>query len=698
MINSNAPIYSSLLLLVALSSASAQETASTPTAPAVIRTESRVVLVDAVVTDKKGNYIRDLKQKDFKVWEDNKEQTINSFTFEAAPASPANDRKHYLVLFFDNSSSSPQDQMHAREAATRFIDSNAGPNRLMAVVEFAGGLRVSQNFTDDADRLKKVVNGVKNSPLSTTGGPYALRSFAQRSVLLALRDLAKGLSDVPGRKTLIFISGGFPLNQEGYTELTATIDACNRANVAVYPIDVHGLIAPGAMLFHPVEAVLAGIAAVRDALDPAAHLPRAYFQKKGGGGGGGGNSGMNGTLGASSPSPSRGGGGRAPGIMPPMIGATNQQVLYALASGTGGFVIVNTNDLLTGFEKIGKEQNEFYLLGYTPSKELEPGACHTLKVKVDQSGTTVRARSGYCDVKPKDILAGTPTERDLETRVNGGAAPNINATMQAPWVYTGPGVSRVNMAIDMPGNALVFNKEKGKLHMALNIIGIVSFPDGGIAARFSDTVKIDFEDKKEVDAFHQRLFHYEKQFEVASGKYTLKVAFSSGGESFGKLELPLSVDSYESNQFTMSSLVLSKQARSVDAGGGGADAVMQQDRVPLIVNGIQVIPAGTNHFKKTERGFVYGEIYEPAFLASEIKEPLALGVQMQLVEKATRTLKFDSGLVRVEAKPIPGNATVPFGLRMDFTNLAPGLYQVLVMGADADGHKFTRGVDLELEP
>ena len=34
----------------------------------VIRTETRVVLVDAVVTDKKGGYVRDLTKKDFKVW------------------------------------------------------------------------------------------------------------------------------------------------------------------------------------------------------------------------------------------------------------------------------------------------------------------------------------------------------------------------------------------------------------------------------------------------------------------------------------------------------------------------------------------------------------------------------------------------------------------------------------------------------
>jgi hypothetical protein len=40
---------------------------------------------------------------------------------------------------------------------------------------------------------------------------------------------------------------------------------------------------------------------------------------------------------------------------------------------------------------------------------------------------------------------------------------------------------------------------------------------------------------------------------------------------------------------------------------------------------------------------------------------------------------------------------VPFGLRLDFTNLTPGSYQVLVMGVDAEGRKFTRGADLELE-
>src|SRR6202041_2771789 len=90
-----------------------------PTIPA----ETKLVLVDTVVTDKKGNYVRDLTAKDFKVWEDGKEQAIKSFSSESDPASGPNSQKHYLVLLFDNSTMGCGDQARAREAAANFIDS-----------------------------------------------------------------------------------------------------------------------------------------------------------------------------------------------------------------------------------------------------------------------------------------------------------------------------------------------------------------------------------------------------------------------------------------------------------------------------------------------------------------------------------------------------------------------------------------------
>jgi hypothetical protein len=225
----------------------------------------------------------------------------------------------------------------------------------------------------------------------------------------------------------------------------------------------------------------------------------------------------------------------------------------------------------------------------------------------------------------------------------------------------------------------------------LNVIGLVHLPDGSVAARFSDTVKRDFEDKKQVDAFQKNLFHYQKQFEVASGKYNLDVAFSSGGDSFGKLAAPLVVEAYDNKQFQMSALVLSKDAHPAS----GVSSILDE-LVPFIVNGVEIVPAGTNHFAKAEHGFVYGEVYEPAYLATELKEPVAVGVVMQIVDLKSKKPVLDSGLVRLAARPEPGNPAVPFALKLDFTNIPPGTYRIFIDSGDSAGHKFTRTADFEL--
>src|ERR1700675_1665519 len=104
----------------------------------VIKKESKLVLVDAVVTDKKGNYVRDLTQGDFKVFEDNKEQGVSSFSTGVDAATQANGQKRYLILFFDDSTMQTPDQIQARAAANQFIAANTSAAHLMAVVDFAG--------------------------------------------------------------------------------------------------------------------------------------------------------------------------------------------------------------------------------------------------------------------------------------------------------------------------------------------------------------------------------------------------------------------------------------------------------------------------------------------------------------------------------------------------------------------------------
>src|SRR5436309_5622860 len=223
----------------------------------VIKKESKLVLVDSVVTDKRGNYIRDLTQNDFKVFEDNKEQAVSTFSTGVDAATQANGQRRYLILFFDNSTMAALDQIQARSAATKFIAANAGPDRLMAVVDFGGSLRIVQNFTANADVLRAAVSGVKGSAVDPNAPPpdvpitvasaglpsmgNAEADFGARSMLLAVRSLAKNLRTIPGRKMVVLFSGGFPPTTESQSELTATISACNQANVAIYALDARGL-------------------------------------------------------------------------------------------------------------------------------------------------------------------------------------------------------------------------------------------------------------------------------------------------------------------------------------------------------------------------------------------------------------------------------------------------------------------------
>ncbi|HXB74519.1 MAG TPA: VWA domain-containing protein [Candidatus Acidoferrales bacterium] len=755
----------------------------------LIKTETRLVLVDTVVTDKKGQYVANLDAKSFKVWEDNKEQPIKTFSFSADPDSPANNQKRYLVLFFDNSTMDFGEQAQARKAAGQFIDANTGPNRLVAIVNFGGALQITQNFTADAERLKQVVSGIKTSSVSPNGDPGSPRlgggmnAYGARSVVMALRELAKNLADIPGRKSLIMLTGGFRLSDEIRSEVTAAIDMCNRSNVAVYPIDVRGLttmpfasqpraalrvpsggraLRPtfGFLRFDPIgSSRLAPTAMLASFVSTAADVSTSMEyeeQVRGGGGAGGTGTGGTGGTGGGAAGGGRAGGGTGGGVpanpssgrptapTAPTPGGTrgtpssnnpgnrgngnnnggggninnpmqnpmgrngfnlprtivpafppsaldNQQVLYMLAEGTGGFVIVNTNDLLGGLEKIGKEQNQYYVLGYTPPESAE-GTCHTLKVKVDH-GNNVRARTGYCNVKSVDVLAGKPVEKQLETRVVGTAPGSIAASMQAPYFYTSPGTARVDVAIEIPSASLKFEKVKGKFHAAMDVLGIAYRPNGDVAARFSDTVKFDLDDKKQVEQFAEKPLHYENQFDVASGQYTLKVAFTAG-EGFGKLEAPLSIDPNDGKKFAISDLALAREIHKVSDLDTNMDSALLEGRAPLVAGPFQFTPTGAYQFKTSESPTIYFEVYEPAMTE---EKPPQVGVQMVITERTSGKQEADSGMVNIQSYVKTGNPVIAAGLKLPVNTLKPGSYTVGIKAMNSTGNEAKRSANFEVQ-
>jgi VWFA-related protein len=728
----------------------------------VIRKESKLVLVDAVVTDKKGNYLHDLTQTDFKVYEDNKEQPVSTFSTGAEIAGQANGQRKYLILFFDNSTMGAPEQIQARGAATKFIEANAAPDRMMAIVDFGGSLRIVQNFTANAAILRAAVSGVKssavdpNSPamdtpvtvasagLSSLGNAAA--DFGARSMLLALRSLAKNLRTVPGRKMVVLFSGGFPLTIENQSELTATIDACNKSNVAVYALDARGLTAPipggsafngkthsnaqavSARIFQPAHKsqnshfVLAGFHPVLIA-DPQRPGGGGGGGGQGGGGGhgggggtGGGGTGGGGGKGGGGGTGTGGGGGKGGGggtgggggrggtgggggnrgpinsnfnnstygqprtIVPPFpaSASTNQQILAALADGTGGFTIFNTNDLLGGLERIGREQNEFYILGYVPGDSPE-GSCHTLKVKMNHGGTNVRARSGYCNVKTANVLEGKPVEKQLELRAAGNQAGTIRGSMETPYFYTSPDIARVNIAMEIPQDAFQFNKEKGKYHSNLNVLGIAYRADGTVGAKFSDTVNLDLE-KDEWKEFTKNPFQYQNQFDAGAGNYKLTVVLSGGGDAFGKFETPLAIDSYDGNHFSLSGMAMTASAQPVNSIPAGLDSMLLEDNRPLVVKGMQIVPSASNRFKHTDNVVVYAEIYEPLL---STPNPPVVAMGYRIFERTSNKEVFNTGAQRADDFIQKGSPVVPIGMKVMVKDLKPGAYRLLMQAGDS---------------
>src|SRR5208283_4784494 len=185
-----------------------------------------------------------------------------------------------------------------------------------------------------------------------------------------------------------------------------------------------------------------------------------------------------------------------------------------------------------------------------------------------------------------------------------------------------------------------FEKVKGKQHAAINILGIAYNQDASIAARFSDTVNIDLDDKKQIEEFQKQPFNYENQFGIASGEYKLKVVFSSGNESFGKLEMPLSIDPYRGQEFSISGVALSNKLRRASDIALDIDSELLEDRTPLVVSGFQISLSASNHFKKTDTAAIYAEVYEPLM---KNPNPPDVAFELIIVERTSGQEKLHLG-------------------------------------------------------
>ena len=222
-------------LVLASLCASGLAWAQAPTGPtATLTVNARLVVLDVVVTDKKGNPVTDLKREDFMVTEDGKPQVIKSFEAPGThalpaetmagdpltevfdPAKPANfGQSPVSILVFDQLNTHFSDANFARKSLEDYLKKQPAvlklPTTLLTVNE--KGFKMLQQFTRDrATLLAALAKAPIEYPWKLEVNGKAEHGPIERlqATLQALEQIASTYSRIRGRKNLIWVGGGFP--------------------------------------------------------------------------------------------------------------------------------------------------------------------------------------------------------------------------------------------------------------------------------------------------------------------------------------------------------------------------------------------------------------------------------------------------------------------------------------------------------
>jgi len=352
----------------------------------VLRVNTRLVEVDVVVRAKDGP-VTNLVKDDFTILDNGTVQRVDVFSVSRAerprskenmpplPAGVVSNRtgdeapRSATVILFDRLNTLEKYQRDGRLQLISYLKSTTRED-LTAIYALGDGLKLVQDFTNDADRLVRAATkmevgdlpGIENRTVQEIAQSTAVGRVRGRDVRMAVAEsqisvaertdptedaiefIARHLSALSGRKSLIWMSAaGIPLSiapgtsRDGReSQLDHATRLLTAADIAVYPVDIRGLQAPD---------------------------------------------------------PPRGRRGMAPNPPP--------DVMIRLADQTGGRAFYFSNDLEGSIRTAISDAEVTYTLGFYPSENGFDGKFHTLQVKVAREDAEVRHRTGYFAEKDK---------------------------------------------------------------------------------------------------------------------------------------------------------------------------------------------------------------------------------------------------------------------------------------------------------
>jgi VWFA-related protein len=670
----------------------AGQVSATPQGGFVLKMNGELVLTNVVARDARtGELVLGLKRSDFSIYENGKQQQIDTFDFESVDrATPLNEatigglaagssvgpgkaavvarpedlRNHRLiVMFFDLTSMQPEDLDRSVEAAKDFLAKKMQPADLVALVSLGETLKVDQDFTADKNTLLHEV-GIYNSTEGQGFAPGATANSNQVEdttgytpdeseyndintdrELFALRAVAKALEKIGEKKSLLYFSGGISRDGiENQASLRAAINAAVRANLAIYSVDTRGL----------------------QAISPLGDASTGSLRGTGAFNGGALTNNMNANF-------------------------ATQEVMATLSTDTGGKAFFDSNDFAPAFEQVERDTSAYYAIGFRSTNPARDGKYRKLTIKLNRAGVKLEYRPGYYAPADFKHSGSEDRERELDEQLASDLpATDMAVYMDAMYFRLGENRFFVPVSLLVPGSQIPFVKGGDKDKATLDIAGAVIDEAKRPIGHARETVKLNLDSALEA---RQKNIQYTTSFELPPGKYRLKfVVRENQTGRMGSFEAEITLPELKKVPLKMSSIVLASMRQP------------SKKQSPLVRGGEEYVPNISHVFRQNQHLYLLYEIYGPAREKLAANQPkgakpgINLLSSLELIQGTTKV--YESPLAEARAVNVEGRDAVAIELDVPLAGLKPGPYicQLNVIDDAAGSFAFPRFAVLVREP
>ncbi|MEZ5319368.1 MAG: VWA domain-containing protein [Vicinamibacterales bacterium] len=682
------------------------------------RASSDIVEVDAFITDKDGNFVRDLTKDDFEVLEDGKPQVVDTFTLvdlpigQTPPPPPRGEDyiepgyisneggvegRIYLIVL-DSNHISPLRLPKVKDVVRQFILDNIQGNDKAAIVH-VGRSDVGQDFTSNKrlliDSLEKVQGDKLRSPAlnklddlvrlggTSSGLGGAIRDprdmdAQQRAVMAretfdSLSALASYMAGIRGRrKALLFVSEGLDQDLNDVIGHRPSADPLPLTGTPNIDTEVFGN--------NPIEAALAEQTVEQQRLMVEAATrgnvaiytvdPRGLADIS------------QDSIEFQAPGPEILGGSNETATMLPTSALRrelrdSQQGLRSYAEQTGGQAIVGTNNFEDGFKRIVEDNSTYYVLGYATQPKYD-GKFHEITVRVKRPGVTIRSRKGYYALKAPPV-ASVDVLHDL--LVSPMAMPGLPMRASSTVLRGAEGQGLVQFTVEFPKDALSFEDKGNAFANRVDLSYLATDTEGNTKKTGSKILDMVLKPEGH-DAAEAHGIRFATEMPLPPGRYQIRLAAKeSVGARAGSIFWDVTVPDFSAERLTMSDLVLSS------AMGGAAPTVHDAATLKAMLS---VPPTVGRVFSLDDTLTVFSEVYDRDTEAHDVQ--LKVSVQM---DDGTEVWSDDQA--RESSTRNAERGSYAYSARVPLQDLAPGRFTLVVEATSSLGPTAKRELQFRIE-